>query len=81
MPSNVEGLLDSLKWVLDRARGGEGVEIGALGGHGRIGTALACLAVLARCPAAGAVGWVRANYCTKAVETAEQESLVRALHV
>jgi hypothetical protein len=55
-------------------------ELGSMGGHGRTGTALACLAVLAGCPPAGAVAWVRANYCQSTVETAEQEALVLTLN-
>jgi hypothetical protein len=76
VPSNVTSLLSSLKLLLRRARSGELVEIGCLGGHGRTGTALACLAVLAGCPSAEAVAWVRANYCPSAVESAAQEALV-----
>lgn len=38
---------DALVSLLERARQGQAVEIGCLGGHGRTGTALACLAVLA----------------------------------
>jgi protein-tyrosine phosphatase len=69
----------ALRSVIDRARTGEQVEVGCLGGHGRTGTALACLAVLTGYPAAGAVAWVRANYCPKAVETADQEALITRL--
>jgi hypothetical protein len=36
----------ALRALLERARTGEAVEVGCLGGHGRTGTALACLAVL-----------------------------------
>jgi hypothetical protein len=81
VPSNLPSLLSSLRSVLGRARRGEKVELGCLGGHGRTGTALACLAVLTGCPNAEAVAWVRANYCSNAVETPEQESLVLDLHV
>ena len=42
-----------------RARRGELVEIGCLGGSGRTGTVLACMAVLAGVPPAEAVDWVR----------------------
>lgn len=66
--------------VLDRARRGEQVEIGCLGGHGRTGTALACLAVLTGTPPDEAVAWVRAAYCEKAVETDEQRAFVAAFH-
>ena len=67
--------------ALDRARGGELVEIGCLGGHGRTGTALACLAILTGIPADEAVPWVRANYCARGVETIEQEAFVLGLRV
>ncbi|HKE75437.1 MAG TPA: hypothetical protein VKB57_17570, partial [Acidimicrobiales bacterium] len=64
--------------VLARARAGERVEIGCLGGHGRTGTALACLAVLCGHRAGDAVAWVRAAYCPGAVETDEQAAFVAA---
>lgn len=60
-----------------RARRGELVEIGCLGGSGRTGTVLACMAVLAGVPRAEAVPWVRAAYRQEAVETAEQEAWVQ----
>jgi hypothetical protein len=53
------------------------VEVGCLGGRGRTGTVLACMAVLAGIPSAEAVAWVRAAYRPDAVETAEQEAWVR----
>jgi hypothetical protein len=64
--------------LLARAREGERVEIGCLGGHGRTGTALACLAVLAGVPASEAVAWVRQRYCSRAVETPDQQAFVEA---
>lgn len=69
----------ALQSVLDRARSGQQVEIGCLGGHGRTGTALACLAILAGEKPGDAVAWVRANYCSDAVETNAQEEWVTAL--
>lgn len=59
--------------MLERARAGELVEIGCVGGHGRTGTALACLAVLGGQRSAEAITWVRGNYCPAAVETTAQE--------
>jgi len=53
-----------------------GGEIGCLGGHGRTGTALACLAVLAGHSPADAVAWVRTHYCDHAVETDDQAAFV-----
>ena len=66
----------ALPRLLARARGGDVVEIGCLGGHGRTGSALACLAVLTGVPADGAVDWVRAHYCPGAVETDDQRAFV-----
>jgi len=79
LPSDVDGLRAALEGLLGRARRGELVEIGCLGGHGRTGTALACLAVLAGTPRQAAVDWVRGRYCSHAVETDEQRALNRAL--
>jgi len=47
-----------------------------MGGRGRTGTALACLAVLDGAPAADAVAYVRQHYSPDAVETPEQASFV-----
>jgi hypothetical protein len=78
VPEETGPLARQLRTVLERARAGDRVEVGCLGGHGRTGTALACLGVLAGLPAAGAVAWVRATYCADAVETADQEAFVAA---
>ncbi len=58
---------------------GQRVEIGCYGGHGRTGTALACLAVLCGQAPDEAVSWVRGTYCERAVETDEQEAFARNL--
>jgi hypothetical protein len=79
VPADAEAVAAALGTLLERARSGQDVEVGCLGGHGRTGTALACLAVLAGHPAGDAVAWVRSSYCTKAVETQEQEAFVAAL--
>lgn len=55
----------------------ERVELACAGGHGRTGTALACLAVLDGVPAAEAVAYVRAHYRPTAVETPWQRRYVR----
>jgi len=80
VPEDLDALRQALTDLLDRARKGERVEVGCFGGHGRTGTALACLAVLTGTPATDAVAWVRANYCYKAVETDAQEQLVATFH-
>jgi hypothetical protein len=79
VPPDAAGLLTALRAFHDRARAGERVEIGCLGGHGRTGTALACLVALTGVPAADATAWVRAAYCADAVETPEQEAFVSGL--
>lgn len=79
LPADTESFLAALKAVLERARWGQDVEVGCLGGHGRTGTALACLAVLTGHPSRDAVAWVRSSYCAKAVETQGQEAFVAAL--
>lgn len=55
----------------------ERVEVACAGGHGRTGTALACLAVLDGVPARDAVGYVRRRYHPSAVETPWQRRYVR----
>jgi hypothetical protein len=76
VPDDAAHVVAALSLVLERARAGERVEVGCLGGHGRTGTALACLAILTGHPHGEAVTWVRSNYCVDAVETAEQEAFV-----
>ncbi len=71
-------LIAALEDVRRRSRAGERVEVGCYGAHGRTGTALACLAILAGEPAADAVELVRAAYCELAVETDEQAAFVRS---
>lgn len=53
------------------------VEVACLGGHGRTGTALACLTVLDGLSADDAVSYVRQHYCAAAVETLQQQDFVR----
>ena len=53
------------------------VEIACAGGHGRTGTALACLAVLDGVPPDDAVAYVRTHYDRRAVETPWQRRYVR----
>lgn len=76
VPADPAAVAGALKQAFDRARAGERVEIGCLGGHGRTGTALGCLAILAGEPAGQAVDWVRTSYCAAAIETPDQEAFV-----
>lgn len=52
------------------------VEVGCIGGHGRTGTAIACMAVLAGVKPKNAAKWVQNNYCSHAVESKKQEWLI-----
>lgn len=79
LPDDPEALGVTLRALLERARAGERVEVGCLGGHGRTGTLLAYLAVLTGVAPAGAVAWVREHYCALAAETDDQEAFVAAL--
>jgi protein-tyrosine phosphatase len=54
----------------------ERFEIACAGGHGRTGTALACLAILDGVPSSEAVAFVRAHYDPHAVETLRQRRYV-----
>lgn len=76
VPGERAPVLTALRSLHARARAGEQVELGCLGGHGRTGTAVALLAVLAGHPEGTAVDWVRAHYCPAAVETTAQEEFV-----
>jgi hypothetical protein len=76
VPEDRATVLAALGSLLARAQAGEQVEFGCVGGHGRTGTALALLAVLAGGSATEAVDWVRSHYCPQAVETPAQEEFV-----
>ena len=76
VPDDREVVAVALRALLDRGRAGERVELGCLGGHGRTGTGLACLAVMTELPAGDATQWVRSTYCAYAIETPEQEAFV-----
>lgn len=52
------------------------VEVACLGGRGRTGTTLACIAILDGVPAGEAVGYVRQHYNPHAVETPGQRDFV-----
>lgn len=56
-----------------KAENGLWVEVGCIGGHGRTGTVLACMAVLSGLNAQDSVNYVRDYYCNQAIESDEQE--------
>ena len=75
LPSDPAAARDALREAWARAKA-ERVEIACAGGHGRTGTALACLAVLDGVPRREAVRYVRAHYAPRAVETPGQRRFV-----
>jgi hypothetical protein len=75
-PTDGERAATQIRDAFLRARRGETVEVGCLGGLGRTGTVLACMTVLAGLDAPSAVAWVRQNYRAEAVETTDQEQWV-----
>lgn len=57
------------------------VEIGCIGGHGRTGTMLACMAVIDQnLNTVQAIDFVRSTYCDHAIETHSQEMFVDFFH-
>jgi protein-tyrosine phosphatase len=75
LPSDRSATVDALREVWARAET-ERVEVACAGGHGRTGTALACLAVLDGVPNRDAVAYVREHYAARAVETPWQRRFV-----
>ena len=76
LPADRKAAANQIITAFERAKNGERLEIGCIGGLGRTGTVLACMAILSGVPAEFAVEWVRANYDSHAVETIEQEDWV-----
>lgn len=75
VPTDDQDASDALREAWRRCAD-ERVEVACRGGHGRTGTALACLAVLDGVPADQAVAYVRRHYRRRAVETPGQERYV-----
>ena len=79
LPSVGDGMAYyAIKEAFTWAKAGAFVEVGCIGAHGRTGTVLACMAVLADplLTAEEAVAFVRTAYCHHAIETREQEWFV-----
>ncbi|WP_207842231.1 protein-tyrosine phosphatase family protein [Williamsia soli] len=75
LPADRVDAADAFREAWSRSEG-ERAEIACLGGRGRTGTALACIAVIDGVPAAEAVAYVRAHYSPSAVETPWQRRYV-----
>lgn len=67
-----------IKWLINemykRAKKGQYIEFGCMGGHGRTGTLLGCMLVQRhKMTTKAAIEWVHKNYCEEAIEGAKQE--------
>ncbi|WP_316524553.1 protein-tyrosine phosphatase family protein [Kitasatospora brasiliensis] len=78
LPADRADAADAFREAWERSAT-ERVELACAGGHGRTGTALACIAVLDGVPAAEAVAYVREHYDRHAVETPWQRKFVERL--
>ena len=67
---------EAIRDAYARAARGERVEVACIGGIGRTGTVLGCMAVLAGEPAADARPWVRQHYRSTAIETEQQHQFI-----
>jgi len=59
--------------AIEKIQKGEDVEVGCIGGHGRTGTIIAAMRVILGEDANTAILTTRKEYCSHAIETAEQE--------
>lgn len=78
VPEDPDLLREVLLWLLEEIQQGKMVEIGCIGGHGRTGTALACLLVLQGVPGKKAIRRVRRDYCELAIESKSQLELIKS---
>lgn len=66
-------------WVRLREMIPQDTAVCCMGGHGRTGTALACLLVADGVGGQAAIDRVRKEHCARAIETREQENYIREL--
>ena len=78
VPENPKLFNRVLKWALAEIRRGKVVEIACMGGHGRTGTALACLLVLQGLTPTRAMRRVWSKYCEEAIESHRQMNFIRS---
>jgi hypothetical protein len=76
VPADRRRAAAQIRSAFSRAKSGQSVEVGCVGGLGRTGTVLACMAVLAGVSSRDAVAWVRKNYRPRAIETLDQENWI-----
>lgn len=76
IPSDPKLAVQILADAYKKARDGKWVEVGCIGGHGRTGTVLACMGVLAGMLPKEAINFIRTTYCDHAIESEDQEWFV-----
>lgn len=72
IPENLTDFKNMLEWIKSQLIASRRVHIGCIGGHGRTGTVLAALVRFMDPSIKDAIGYVRKNYCKKAVESQKQ---------
>lgn len=75
IPTNPDEFKRLCEWAIEQAKAGKKVHAGCIGGHGRTGMFLALVTHLID-PSLNAIDHVRAEYCSSAVETAQQEKFL-----
>lgn len=78
IPKRVDKFQAMVGLICHHLHAGKKVHVGCIGGHGRTGMVLAAVASqMGVCgPENDAIGWIRANYCRKAIETKAQEGFI-----
>ena len=71
-PGNPVEFRALVEWTARQLKFGRTVHAGCIGGHGRTGTFFAALVAVMSPETTDAIGYVRKNYCSKAVETRGQ---------
>lgn len=77
IPQDLENFAKAARWIMAQLQAGSRVDLGCWGGHGRTGTALACLLVLLGEKPGRACQIIRNEYCIEAIETTGQVNFVR----
>lgn len=77
VPESMPCLRRALTWLLKQIGDGKVVEVGCMGGHGRTGTALACMLVLQGLTAKRAINRIWSDYCEEAIETQRQIEFIK----
>lgn len=78
IPNNKEDFKQMVGWLCNQLQAGKKIHIGCIGGHGRTGMVLAAMVNTLMPEEKAPIGYVRANYCTKAVESDSQVKFLKA---